>query len=117
MNYEVKDMAARIFGTMDMAFVYGVVSLALETLDVDDSNPNDQGQFVQVSSLLGQAGFDVFMVDGRKKGEPHEWLEVGHIGETPVLIVDLSAPKNPRDTVLLKHSAKGRAYLALEHAP
>jgi hypothetical protein len=95
---------------MEMAFVYGVVTLALDTLDTEDPHPSDKCGLDRVSSLLGQAGFDVFTVDGGKNGVPHEWLEVGHIGQTSELIVDLSVPERPHDTVLHKSSRRGMLY-------
>lgn len=107
---EVNETAAGTFRTMEMAFVYGVVTLALDGPDAHDGPPREQGPREWVAGLLSQAGYDVVMMDGRKNGELHEWLETGRPGRLPELIVDISAPDRPHETVLCKGSRGGMRY-------
>ena len=107
-------MADTSFDTMEMAFVYGVVTLALTASASGGGFERSQGPIEAVSLLLSQAGYEVVVVEGRKRQEPHRWLEVGRPGEAPELVVDLSAPESPHDTVLLKFHRAGRTYLTGE---
>ena len=96
------EMVDTSFETMEMAFVYGVVTLALAASAPGSGSERSHGPVEGVSSMLGQAGYEVVVVEGRKRQEPHRWLEVGRPGEAPELIVDLSAPDSSHDTVLPK---------------
>ena len=107
---EVNETIAGTFRTMEMAFVYGVVTLALDAPEVHDGPSREQGPRERVADLLSQAGYDVVMMDGRKNGEIHEWLEVGRPGRLPELIVDISVPSRPHETVLCKGSRGGMHY-------
>ena len=105
-------MAAGVaFDTMEMAFVYGIVTLALEGSGAPDGPDRGRERRERVSSLLSQAGYEVIIVSGRRKGEPGEWMEVGRPGVAPEVIVDMTAPGRPRDTVLLKRSKAGRSFV------
>lgn len=107
-------MAKESFNTVEMAFVYGVVTMALASSASSNRSEKGREAIEGVSVLLSQAGYEVVIVEGCKKEEPHRWLEVGRHGGRPELIVDLSAPENPHDTVLPKCSRTGRTYLAGE---
>jgi hypothetical protein len=91
---EVNETVACTFRTMEMAFVYGVVTLALDGPDAHDGPPREH----------------VVMMDGRRNGELHEWLEIGRPDRLPELIVDISAPDHPHETVLCKDSRGGMHY-------
>ena len=103
-------MTDKSFDTMEMAFVYGVVTLALSKSDEHDVSESHFRRLERVATLLNQGGFDVVVVEGRKGGRPHEWLEVGHPGEARNLVVDISIPDCPRDTVFLKNNKTREAY-------
>jgi hypothetical protein len=110
MLLEADGTADRDFGTMEMAFVYGVVTLALDGSDVRDGLINGGDADERVAMLLSQAGYEVSKVYGDRRGICHGWLEVGQPNHLPELIVDISTPDRPHDTVLRKDSRTGRAY-------
>lgn len=96
----------------EMSLVYAAVTMALEVSKMGEGSSCLAGRLDSVSSLLSQAGYEVEVVRGWRKGCIHSWLEVGIRGKSGLLIVDISQPKLPHKTVLRKGSSNSTRYQA-----
>ena len=94
----------------EMSLVYAAVTMALEVSETSEGCSCLEGRLDTVSSLLSQAGYEVEVIRGWRKGCIHSWLEVGVRGKSGLLIVDISQPELPHKTVLRKGFSNSAGY-------
>ena len=95
---------------LELAFIYGVATLALETARSGGASSDEPDGLLCAESLLGQTGYDAAVVQGLKCGRPYKWIEIGHEKSEREVIVNMSPPLSPHDTVIRKKSLKGSEY-------
>ena len=96
---------------LDLAFVHGLVAMALEMSGIHHPSDVAPSSLFQVASVLNQAGFSVEVVCGEKDGLQLRWIELGLSEGDLDVIVDISNQLGPGEGVFRKGSRRGEEFL------